>query len=96
VLRGSHQSLCILTEQLSKEVLLKVEGELKPQTLVNLLGRMRGHNGGSNEITMPTTHAYDMLIVFGMENGKLAPTTGTSRNQAMFFKHCTARTRRRM
>ena len=46
---------------------MKVEGELKPQTTVNFI-----------DITMPTAYVADMLKLFGMENAKPSPTTGTS------------------
>jgi len=64
---GNPERIKVFTEQLSKEVLLKVEGELKPQTTVNFI-----------DITMPTAYVADMLKLFGMENAKPSPTTGTS------------------
>ena len=66
------------TEQLSKEVLSKVEGELKRQATVNFSGRTLWHNGDSIDITMPTAYVSDMLKLFGMENARPLPTTGTS------------------
>ena len=75
---GNPERIKVFTEQLSKEVLLKVEGELKPQTTVNFLGRTLRHNGDSIDITMPTAYVTDMLKLFGMENAKPSPTTGTS------------------
>ena len=56
---------------------MKVEGELKPQTAVNFLGRTLGHNGGSIDITVPTAYVSDMLKLFGMEKAKPSSTTGT-------------------
>ena len=75
---GSPERIKVFTEQLSKEVLLKVEGKPKPQTTVNFLGRTLRHNGDSIDITMPTAYVTDMLKLFGMENVKPSPTTGTS------------------
>ena len=75
---GNPERIKVFTEQLSKEVLLKVEGELKPQTTVNFLGRTLGHNSDSVDITMPTAYVSDMLKLFGMGNAKPSPTTGTS------------------
>ena len=75
---GNPERIKIFTEQLSKEVLLKVEGALKPHTAVNFLGRTLRHNGDSIAITMPTAYVSDMLKLFGMENAKPSPTTGTS------------------
>ena len=57
---------------------MKVEGELKPQTTVNFLGRTLRHNGESIGITMPNAYVSDMLKLFEMENAKPSPTTGTS------------------
>ena len=75
---GNPERIKVFTEQLSKEVLLKVEGELKPQTTVNFLGRTLRHNGDSIDITMPSAYVSVMLKLFGMENAKPSPTTGTS------------------
>ena len=66
------------TEQLSNEVLLKIEGELKPQTSVNFLGRTLRHNGDSIDITMPTAYVKEMLEAFGMEKAKPVSTTGST------------------
>ena len=67
---GNPEGIKVFTEQLSKEVLLKVEGELKQQTTVNFLGGTLRHNGDSIDITMPTAYVSDMLKLFGMENAK--------------------------
>ena len=75
---GNPERNKVFAEQLSKEVLLEVEGELKPQTTVNFLGRTLRHNGDSIDITMPTAYVSDMLTLFGLENAKPSPTTGTS------------------
>eukprot|EP00438_Fugacium_kawagutii_P003018 Skav203149 [mRNA] locus=scaffold626:61922:63415:+ [translate_table: standard] len=75
---GNPDRIKAFTEQLSKEVLLKVEGELKPQTTVNFLGRTLKHNGDSIDITMPSAYIDDMLELFGMKNSKPASTTGTT------------------
>ena len=57
---------------------MEVEGELKPQTTVNFLGRTLRHNGDSIDITMPTAYVRDMLKLFDMEDAKPSPTTGSS------------------
>ena len=68
---GNPERIKVFTvEQLSKEVLLKVEGERKPQTTVNFLGRTLRHNGDGIHITMPPAYVSDMLKLFGMENAK--------------------------
>ena len=66
------------TDRLSQEVLLKVEGELKPQTSVNFLGRTLKHNGDRIDMSMTTAYVTDMLKLYGMENSKPSPTTGAS------------------
>ena len=75
---GNPERIKVLTEQLSKKVLLKVEGEPKPQTTVNFLGMTLRHNGDSIDITMPTAYVSDMLKLLGMDNAKSLPATGTS------------------
>ena len=75
---GNPDRIKPFTEQLSKEVLLKIEGELKPQTSVNFLGRTLKHNGDSIDITMSPAYVSDMLTLFGMDTAKPSPTTGTS------------------
>ena len=47
------------TDKLSQEVLLKVEGELKPQTSVNFLSRTLRHNGNSIDVSMSTAYVTD-------------------------------------
>ena len=66
------------TDRLSQEVLLKVEGELKPQTSVNFLGRTLKHNGDSIDVSMNIAYVTDLLKLCGMENLKPSPTTGAS------------------
>ena len=66
------------TDRLSQEVLLKVEGELKPQTSVNFLGRTLKHNGDRIGVSMTTTYVTDLLKLCGMENSNASPTTGAS------------------
>ena len=75
---GNPDRIKPFTEQLSKEVLLKIEGELKPQTSVNFLGRTLKHNGDSIDITMSPAYVSDALTLFGMDTAKPSPTTGTS------------------
>ena len=56
------------TDRLLQEVLLKVEGELKPQTSVNFLGRTLKHDGDSIDESMNTAYVTDLLKLCGMEN----------------------------
>ena len=75
LLNGQKSSL---TDSHRKSVLLKVEGELKPQTSVNFLGRTLKHNGDSIDESMNTAYVTDLLKLCGMENSKPSPTTGAS------------------
>eukprot|EP00438_Fugacium_kawagutii_P021963 Skav208059 [mRNA] locus=scaffold1124:307567:309060:- [translate_table: standard] len=75
---GNPERIKAFTEQLSKEVLLKVEGELKPQTSVNFLGRTLKHNGDSIDITMPNAYVDELLGQFGMKSAKPSSTTGNA------------------
>ena len=75
---GTTERTKEFTDRLSQEVLLKVEGELKPQTSVNFLGRTLKHNGDSMDVAMPTAYVTDLLKLCGMENSKPSPTTGAS------------------
>ena len=47
---GTPERTKEFTDKLSQEVLLKVEGELKPQTSVNFLVRTRRHNGDTIDL----------------------------------------------
>ena len=75
---GTPERTKEFTDKLSQEVLLKVEGELKPQTSVNFLGRTLRHNGNSIDVSMSTAYVTDMLKLYGMETSKPSPTTGSS------------------
>ncbi len=75
---GTPERTKEFTDRLSQEVLLKVEGELKPQTSVNFLGPTLKHNGDSVDVSMTPAYVTDMLKIFGMENSKPSPTTGAS------------------
>ena len=75
---GTPERTKEFTDRLSQEVLLKVEGELKPQTSVNGLGRTLKHNGDSLDLSMNTAYVTDLLKLCGMENSKPSPTTGAS------------------
>ena len=66
------------TDKLAKEVLLKIEGELKAGTTVNFLGRTLKHNGDSVDIIMSTKYVEDLLDVYNMRNSKPVTTTGTA------------------
>ena len=65
---GTPERTKEFTDRLSQEVLLKVEGELKPQTSVNFLGRTLKHNGDSIDVSMNTAYVTDLLKLCGMEN----------------------------
>ena len=75
---GTPERTKEFTDRLSQEVLLKVEGELKPQTSVNFLGRTLKHNGDSIDVSMNTAYVTDLLKLCGMENSKPSTTTGAS------------------
>ena len=74
---GTPERTKEFTDRLSQEVLLRVEGELKPQTFVDFLGRTLKHNGDSIDVSMTIACVTDLLKC-GMENSKPSPTTGAS------------------
>ena len=57
-------------------MLLKVEGELKPQTSVSFLGRTLKHNRDSIDVSMTTAYVTGLLKLCGMENPNPSPTAG--------------------
>jgi len=56
----------------------QVQGQVKPQTSLNVQGTRQRLNGESADITMPSEYVNDMLKRFGMQNAKHSPITGTS------------------
>ena len=58
---GTPERTKEFTDRFSQEVLLKVEGELKPQTSVNFLGRTLKHNGDSIDVSMNTAYVTYLL-----------------------------------
>ena len=74
---GKQELTTKFTEDLKKEVLLKVEGELKPGNTVNFLGRILKHNGDSIDLTMSPKYIEQTLDLYNMSKAKAAPTTGT-------------------
>ena len=75
---GKQELTTKFTEDLKKEVLLKVEGELKPGNTVNFLGRILKHNGDSIDLTMSPKYIEQTLDLYNMSKAKAAPTTGTT------------------
>ena len=65
-------------EELSKELLVKVTGHLKPDTQVSFLGRKLRHNGDSIDIFMPPDYVEDLLKIYNMQKANPAPNTGSS------------------
>lgn len=58
---GTRHTTKKFPDRQSKEVPLKVERELRPQTSANYPSRTLKHNGDSIYVSMPTAHASDML-----------------------------------
>ena len=65
-------------EELSKELLVKVTGHLKPDSQVSFLGRKMRHNGDSIDIFMPPDYVEDLLKIYNMQKANSAPNTGSS------------------
>ena len=65
-------------EELSKQLLVKVTGHLKPDTQVSFLGRKLRHNGDSIDIFMPPDYVEDLLKIYNMQKANSAPNTGSS------------------
>ena len=65
-------------EELSKELLVKVTGHLKPDSQVSFLGRKLRHNGDSIDIFMPPDYVEDLLKIYNMQKANPAPNTGSS------------------
>ena len=64
-------------DALGKELLVKITGELKPNTEHSFLGRKLRHNGDSIDIFMPKQYA-DFLGLYSMNNVNSVNTTGSS------------------
>ena len=75
---GKHQLAVQFTKDLEKEVLLKIEAELKPGKSVNFLGRVLRHNGDSVDICMPQDYITKTLDLYNMVKAKAVGTTGTT------------------
>ena len=64
------------TEALSKELLVKITGELRPNTEHSFLGLR--HNGDSIDILMPQKYIEDLLELYSMNKANSVNTTGSS------------------
>ena len=65
-------------EALSKELLVKITGELRPNTEHSFLGRKLRHNGDSIDILMPQKYIEDLLELYSMNKANSVNTTGSS------------------
>ena len=65
-------------EALSKELLVKITGELRPNTEHSFLGRRLRHNGDSIDILMPQKYIEDLLELYSMNKANSVNTTGSS------------------
>ena len=65
-------------EALSKELLVKITGELRPNTEHSFLGRKLRHNGDSIDIFMPQKYIEDLLELYSMNKANSVNTTGSS------------------
>ena len=66
-------------DALSKELLVKITGELKPNTEHSFLGRKLRHNGDSIDILMPKQYIEDLLELYSMDKVKNpVDTTGSA------------------
>ena len=63
-------------DALSKELLVKITGELKPNTEHSFLGRKLHHDGDSIDILMPKQYIEDLLGLYAMD--KVKNTTGSA------------------
>ena len=63
---------------MSKELLVKITGELKPNTEHSFLGRRLRHNGDSIDIFMPQKYIEDLLELYSMNKANSVNTTGSS------------------
>ena len=75
---GTPERTKEFTDRLSREVLLKTESELKPQTSIDFFCRTLKHNGASIDVSRPIAYVTDLLKLCGMKDSKPSPTTGTS------------------
>ena len=57
-------------DALSKELLMKIIGELKPNTEHSFLGRKLRHNGDSIDILMPKQYIENLLELYSMDKVK--------------------------
>ena len=65
-------------EALSKELLVKITGELKPNTEHSFLGRKLRHNGDSIDVFMPKRYIDELLELYEMKKVNQVNTTGSS------------------
>ena len=65
-------------EALSKELLVKITGELRPNTEHSFLGRKLRHNGDSIDILMPQKYIEDLLELYSMSKANSVNTTGST------------------
>ena len=65
-------------EALSKELLVKITGELKPNTEHSFLGRRLRNNGDSIDVFMPKRYIDELLELYSMEKVNQVNTTGSS------------------
>ena len=65
-------------EALRKELLVKITGELRPNTEHSFLGRKLRHNGDSIDILMPQKYIEDLLELYSMNKANSVNTTGSS------------------
>ena len=79
-----------VSEQLSNEALLKIEGELQTQTSVNFLGRTLRHNGGSVDIMMSTMYVKKRWKHMVRKTQKPVSTTGSITKPALRAQPATA------
>ena len=64
-------------DPLSKELLVKITGELKPNTEHSFLGRKLRHNGDSVDILMPSSYIEELLELYGMSKSNIVNATGS-------------------
>ena len=75
---GDSEMTKEFTDKLSKEVLLKTEGELKAGTSVNFPGRTLKHNGDSMDVSMSIKYVDELLEIYNTGNSRPVTTTGST------------------
>ena len=73
-------------DALSKERLVKIAGECKPNTEHSFLGRKLRHNGDSIDILMPKQYIENLLELYSMDKAKNPVNTTGSASLAYYAK----------